>query len=35
MLLNTEQMRAHKGPFFRHWRERHAAAVGAIIPDKP
>lgn len=33
MTANYEQLRAHDGPFFNHWRERIAASVGAVMPD--
>jgi hypothetical protein len=30
---NAEQLRAHAGPYFDHWRRRVAASVGAALLD--
>lgn len=33
---NHIAMRTHSGPYFRHWRERLAAAVGGrLLDDEP
>jgi hypothetical protein len=32
-LENQEQLRAHAGPLFDHWRARMAASVGAVLPE--
>jgi len=29
-----EQLHYHRGPVFEDWRERVAASVGAVIPEK-
>jgi hypothetical protein len=29
------QISEHRGPWFDYWRERVAAGVGGVIPDKP
>lgn len=35
MERNAEQLAAHDGAYFDHWRERCAAAFGAILYDDP
>jgi len=32
-LAEVDQMRAHSGPFFEHWRRRGAASYGAVLLD--
>lgn len=32
---NYDAMKTMSGPFARHWRERMAAAVGAVLLDEP
>jgi hypothetical protein len=32
---NNEQLRAHSGPYFEHWRRRNLAAFGIIVLDEP
>jgi len=32
-LEQVEQLQAHAGPRFQHWRRRTAAAVGAVLLD--
>jgi hypothetical protein len=31
--MNIEQINAHSGPFFRHWRRQMAASVGGVLLD--
>jgi hypothetical protein len=31
---NNEQLKAHDGPFFQHWRRQSAAALGALLVDE-
>lgn len=32
-VANMIGLKTHSGPFHEHWRRRHAAAVGAILPE--
>lgn len=32
-IANRRQLHAHAGPFFDHWRERCAAAFGALLRE--
>lgn len=33
--VNRQQLRAHAGPYFDHWRRRSLAALGVIVADEP
>jgi hypothetical protein len=33
MIHNFTQLKAHRGPWFEHWRRRCLASFGVIIPE--
>lgn len=35
IVANHEQLRAHDGPFFDHWRRKMLAAFGVTVVDEP